>query len=424
MENEFIIKGNFYYCDEKRELVEKTGSYCIVRDGISEGLFDRIPKEYAGLPVRDYSAFLIIPGLIDLHTHAPQYTFRGLGMDMELLDWLNTYTFPEECKYSSLKYADSAYDIFVRALKNSYTTRAVIFGTIHAPATLLLMEKLERTGLITQVGKVNMDRNAPAYYVETTEKSICETEAFLKSAQKHLRTKPILTPRFIPSCSDKLLAGLGEIQQRTRLCVQSHLSENRSEIEWVRELCPDAAFYGDAYDRYGLFGNNCRTIMAHCVSSGDEETERMAHNGVFVAHCPASNMNLSSGVAPVRRYLERGIRVGLGTDVAAGSGLSVASEMVSAVQASKMRWRYVSQDKPLSLEDVFYMATRGGGEFFGQVGSFEKGFEFDALVIDDSGAESALKFNDRDRFLRSVYLEKECRLKAKYVRGSEIRLGA
>ena len=144
MDNIQIIKGNFFDCSQDMELRARTGADCVVKDGRSEGIFDELPEKYAGAPVTDYGDMLIMPALVDLHTHAPQYTFHGMGMDLELLEWLNTYTFPEEARYRDLEYASQAYDIFVDALTRSGTGRAVIFGTIHTEATLLLMEKLEK----------------------------------------------------------------------------------------------------------------------------------------------------------------------------------------------------------------------------------------------------------------------------------------
>lgn len=416
-----IIKGNFFDCAQDRQLRVRCGAYCVVKDRVTEGIFDELPEKYTGVQVTDYGDRMIMPALVDLHTHASQYTFHGMGMDLELLEWLNTYTFPEEARYRDLEYASQAYDAFVNDLVRSGTGRAVIFGTIHREATLLLMEKLEKSGLVTYVGKVNMDRNSPDNYREQTEDSLRETERFVEEAASFRNTSPILTPRFIPTCSDELMRGLSDIQKRTGLAVQSHLSENRSEIEWVKELVPAAAFYGDAYDLFGLFGGACRTVMAHCVSSGREEIERMARNGVFVAHCPNSNTNISSGIAPVRKLLDAGIRVGLGSDVAGGHSLSLFDEMVSAVQVSNLRWRCVDEnDRQLSMTEAFYMATRGGGEFFGKVGSFDRGYEFDALVIDDSGLAGTRKTDAEHRFLRSLYLSHECTIAAKYVQGNKI----
>lgn len=422
----FILKGNIVYSKNKDELRILKDHYLISESGLVKGVFEEVPPEYAQVSVSDYGECLIIPGLTDLHVHAPQYTFRAMGMDMELLEWLETNTFPEEAKYQDLEYARRAYRIFTDNLKRSATTRACIFGTIHRDATLLLMDQLEQSGLVTYVGKVNMDRNCPDYLrEESAEESGIQTVEWIKDVlhKKYQNTMPILTPRFTPSCSDELMENLKKIQMYYQIPVQSHLSENPGEIAWVKELCPWSEFYGDAYDRFGLFGADCKTVMAHCVYSGKEERQRMKENGVFIAHCPESNMNLLSGVAPVRTFLEEGLHVGIGSDVAGGSTENLFKAMALAIQASKLRWRMQDDSlKPLTLEEVFYIATKGGGEFFGNVGSFEPGFELDAVVLDDTRIVHSQNLDVRERLERMIYLADEREVRAKYVRGREICL--
>ena len=189
----------------------------------------------------------------------------------------------------------------------------------------------------------------------------------------------------------------------------------------MKELCPGTEFYGESYDRYGLFGNSCPAVMAHCVHSGEAEMDLMKRRGVFVAHCPESNANLVSGAAPVKLYLERGIRAGLGTDIAAGSSLSIFKAMAAAVQCSKLRWRLYDQSvAPLTVEEVFYLATKGGGEFFGKAGSFEEGYEFDAVVMDDSSIRSPQELRVRERLERLIYLAEDRHIAAKFIGGREI----
>ncbi|HIZ74477.1 MAG TPA: amidohydrolase family protein [Candidatus Mediterraneibacter stercoravium] len=418
-----ILKGNIISSRSRTELEICENSYLVCEDGKVEGIYRTLPFRLGGYPIRDFGDCLIIPGLVDLHTHAPQYPFRGTAMDLELLDWLEVHTFPEETKYREMEYAKKAYGIFAENMRKSAVTRACIFATVHRPATMMLMDLMEKSGLVTRIGKVNMDRNAPEGLCESTEESLAETEAWLREAggRNYENTSPILTPRFVPSCTDRLMEGLGELQRKYNLPVQSHLSENPEEIAWVKELCPWSEFYGDVYDHFGLFGGRGPTIMAHCVYSGEEEIRRMKENGVFVAHCPESNMNVSSGIAPVKRYLDEEIHVGLGSDVAAGSTENMFAAMAHAVRASKLRWRIQdSSRKPLTAEEVFYMATRGGGAFFGKVGNFKPGYEFDAVVLDDSRLSGALEMNLRDRLERMIYLGDEREVRAKYVRGKEL----
>ena len=165
----FVLKGHICQSQDRTHLGIRENHYLVCVEDRCAGVYPILPAKYRSLPMTDYGDKLIMPGMVDLHLHAPQFSFRGLGMDMELLDWLNTYTFPEEGKYRNPAYADKAYDIFVSELQRSATTRAVIFATIHREATMLLMDKLEASGLVTMVGKVNMDRNAPDYLTETTE---------------------------------------------------------------------------------------------------------------------------------------------------------------------------------------------------------------------------------------------------------------
>lgn len=422
--NSFILKGDICWSRNLKELNAVADGFLVCVDGESKGVYREIPAEYADLPVTDYSGKLIVPGMVDLHIHAPQYAFRGLGMDLELLDWLQTYTFPEEAKYADHDYAEKAYDIFVEELRTSATTRASIFATVHREATILLMDKLEASGLVTYVGKINMDRDAPDNLREpSAEFSAYDTFGWVTETDgMYENTMPILTPRFLPSCSDALLEKLHKIQKAYSLPVQSHLSENPGEVELVHRLYPKAAFYADGYEHYGLFGGEAKTVMAHCIYSPEEEIELIRKNGVYVAHCPSSNMNLASGIAPIRKYLDKGIPVGLGSDVAGGESESIFRAICDAVQVSKLYWRLVDQScSPLAFEEAFYLATVGGGSFFGKVGSFDPGYEVDAIVLDDEDLCISNDLTIEQRIQRDAYLEADrtCII-GKYVKGKKI----
>ena len=427
---DFVLKGNICYSESSSKLVTKENAYAVCVDGKSCGVFDELPQEYNNLPIIDYGDKLIIPGLVDLHVHASQYSYRGLGMDLELMDWLQKYAFPEESKYASQDYARKAYSIFAQQMKKSATTRACIFATQHRIGTEILMELMEETGLITYVGKLNMDREAPDFLREKSAAySEAETEKWIEeSTERFVNTKPIITPRFVPSCTDELMERLGRIQKKYGVPVQSHVSENLGEIEFVHSLHPDNEFYGEIYDDYGLFGRDyenqkdVKTVMSHCIWSVDKEIELMKNNGVFVCHCPASNMNVASGIAPIRTYLERGLKVGLGSDVAGGQCESLFRAITDTIQVSKLRWRLVDQSlAPITFEEAFYMATKGGGEFFGKVGSFEEGYEFDAVVLDDSNAPHPQPLNVIQRLERAAYLSVDLTgIKGKFVAGRQI----
>ena len=407
MSRNLILKGNICHTPEKDRLEIREDAYVVCGEGLCRGIFDTIPDKYLGMEIIDCAGKLIIPGLVDLHTHAPQFAYRGTGMDEELMGWLERYAFPEESRYADTGYAARAYGIVTEKLKRGATTRVVMFATIHPEATLILMDCMEKSGVVSYIGKVNMDRNAsPELTEESAARSAEDTRRFIRecASRGYRRTKPIITPRFVPCCTDELMEALGRIRKEYDLPVQSHLSENPEEIEFVRELAPEAAFYGDAYDRFGLFGKDGRTVMAHCVYSSPEEVQRMLDNGVWIAHCPGSNMNIASGIAPVRHYLERGLRIGLGTDVAGGDSESMFRAVTDAIRASKMYWRYIDHNaKPLTFPEAFWLASKGGGSFFGKVGSFEEGYAFDAVVLDDSIEPSARELPLRDRLERAFY---------------------
>ena len=418
----FALKGDILYPKNLNAVNQHKNSYLVCVDGKSDGIYKSLPAKYKGIKVYDFSGRIITPGFIDLHLHAPQYSFTGLHMDMKLLDWLNTYTFPEESKYEKISYAKRAYDIFVNDLKYTPTTRFSMFATIHKQASIYLMKKLDDFGYKGYVGKVNMDRNSPKYLVETTEKSLEDTEEFIIATKKFKNIKPIITPRFIPTCSDELLSGLSKIIKEYNLPIQSHLSENRSEIEWVKELVPNSKSYEQAYDMYDMLGSKTNTIMAHYVWPDKDGMQLVKKNKVWVAHSPSSNRNLSSGVAPIGLYLKEGIKVGLATDVAGGSYLSMFRAVEDAITASKMRNALYDPDVPaVTLEQAFYMATVGGGEFFGKVGSFDKGYEFDAVVLNEDEIPTILmkELNILERFERFIYRPNN-KVKAKFIAGKKV----
>ncbi len=417
----FVLKGDLCYSTDPRTLRTLPNGYLVCENGVSAGVWKELPEKYQGLPLIDHSGKLILPGLVDLHKHAPQYSFRALGMDLELMDWLNTHTFPEEARYKDVAYAKKAYDLVVEDLLHGPNTRTVLFATAHTQATLLLMDIMERSGLVSYVGRVNMDRSAPDTLQEPSAKaSLSATREWLEAAKIYENTQPILTPRFIPSCSDALMRGLAQLQQELQLPLQSHLCENLGEIAFVKELCPASTSYTAAYYDAGML-RGLPTIMAHCVWNQEDEIQLLKQSGTYVAHCPQSNTNLSSGIAPIRRYLREGLKVGLGSDVAGGCHTSIFRAMTDAIQVSKLRWRLVdAEDAPLTFPEAFYLATLGGGSFFGKVGSFEEGYELDAIVVNDESLASPRPLSVEERLARVAYLSDDRHIVGKYVRGKKL----
>lgn len=389
--------------------------YIHVNDqGIIEDIFDNLPESLANEPITDYGNQLLIPAFYDLHVHAPQYRNMGLAMDLPLLPWLQTYTFPEESKFSDLQYAERIYRRFVHELWMQGTMRASIFATVHIPATQLLMRLLDEAGLGAYVGLVGMNRDCPEGLSNTLE----DLDTFYSQSGTD-RVKPIITPRFIPSCTRDMLQRLGDLAKQYNLPVQSHLSENRNEIRLVHKLMPEVLTYGDGYLKYGLWGQT-PTLMAHCCHTRGREMRLLKKYDVVVVHCPTSNCNLGSGAAPLRRFLQKGIRVALGTDVSGGHNASILRVMQYALQMSKLYQTFSLLKEPaLKVSEAFYLATKSGGSFFGKCGSFEKGYQFDALVVNDAYL-NAEQYTLDQRIERYIFIGDDRDIHHRFCAGKEL----
>ena len=408
-----ILHGNLIHAPSFGSLETLPGGYLVLEDGVIQGLYPALPEQYAARLVTDYGDGLIMPSFADLHLHAPQYSMLGMGMDLPLLDWLDTYTFRTEARFEDTDYARRVYRQLAEDLITSGTTRVAMFSSRHTDATLILMEELEKAGVTGYVGRVNMDRNS-GLSQETTEESVSETLRWLESCHFNL-VKPILTPRFTPSCTNELMAALGKLAAERDLPVQSHLSENTKEIAWVGELHPDCAQYWESYEKYGLWKD--RTLMAHCVHSDKREQEAMARTGVWAVHCAASNVNLCSGTAPVRELMEHGVHVALGSDIAGGDQLAMNKVVVMSIRASKIK--QLETGTPfLTVPEAYYLGSTAGHIYFGGAAGFQPGHKLHAVVVDDSSfPESARELTLAERFERAIYLMDKRHIQAVYSEG-------
>ncbi|XP_067886700.1 guanine deaminase isoform X2 [Heterodontus francisci] len=255
-----------------------------------------------------------IPGLIDTHIHASQYPNMGSCLDLPLLQWLVKYTFPVEAKFKDLKFAEDTYTKVVKRTLRNGTTTACYFATIHTESTLKLCDIIDKLGQRAFVGKVCMDLNDlfPTYK-ETLSEAVSETERFVAelTKRKYPLVKPIVTPRFVPSCSSELLQQLGSFANSNNLHIQSHISESHAELDVVKEIFPKCKDYSDVYDKHGLLTD--KTIMAHGVYLSDEELKLFHKKGAAISHCPNSNISLCSGLFDIRNALNHKVNVGLGT---------------------------------------------------------------------------------------------------------------
>ena len=204
----YVLRGDFVSAPDLDRLESVREGYMVVENGVIRGLYPVLPEQYRGIPVEDYSGKLILQSFSDMHLHAPQYPMLGMGMDLQLLDWLQAYAFPNEARFRDPDYAREEYARLSGDLIRAGTTRVVMFSSLHTDATLILMDELEKAGITGYVGKVNMDRNAAEGYQETTEESVSETVRFIEESSRFHKIRPIVTPRFTPSCSDRLMKEL------------------------------------------------------------------------------------------------------------------------------------------------------------------------------------------------------------------------
>ena len=394
----FLIEGTFIHTkkgileilENHFMLVSAEGKIAYLgKEKPDEKLLSNVKTTYKLSPTE-----IAIPGFIDCHIHAPQYINSGCGANCELLEWLNKYTFPAESKFNSTTQAEKIYTAVVSRTLSFGTTTASYFATIHKEASILLGKICAKLGQRAFVGKISMDRNSPDYYIEKTQNAIEDEKKFLEEikpiCEKSL-VLPVITPRFVPSCTAELMSNLGEMGKKSenKILIQSHLNENESEIALVKELHPESKSYTHVYNDFNLLTD--RTILAHCIHMTDSEIDLMVEKGASVAHCPSSNFNLNSGCCDVRYLLQKKLKVGLGTDVSGGPSPSIIDSMRNAIMCSKaIYFEKRKRDKNtkykhLNVDEVFYLATEGGANALGigdKVGNFEIGKEFDGLFVD------------------------------------------
>ncbi|KAJ5670941.1 hypothetical protein N7507_000068 [Penicillium longicatenatum] len=376
-------------------LVDKTGKIQALQAGVDPKETNDIISDlgYAPdvFPVKylERGQFLC-PGFVDTHNHAPQWAQRGVGRGKTLLDWLNDVTFAHEAKFADPAYAKRMYSSCVSGFLQQGITTASYYGSLHGKATQILADICLEKGQRALVGKCNMNRNSPDWYRDSSvEDSLYQTRALIQHIQNidpdSKLVRPIITPRFAISCEPELLNGLGAIaKENPDLPIQTHFNEAKGEMLFTKELFPEFRTETELYKSYGLL--NDRSILAHCIFLEEEEMEALRELRCGVAHCPISNTTMDYFmVAPIREYLRRGIKVGLGTDSGGGHSTSMLEIMRQAFVVSIARQDATQgQDPALTLFEGFFLATLGGAQVCGledKIGNFAVGKEFDALEV-------------------------------------------
>ncbi len=365
---------------------------------------------------------VLLPGLVDLHVHAPQFPQLGTALDLPLEDWLQAHTFPLESRYADLGFADGVYNRLVDTLLAHGTTTALYFATIHVPATQRLAEICLARGQRALVGRVSMDHPAqcPDYYRDASApRAVADTRRvidFIRAMPGNERrlVRPVVTPRFVPSCTDALLDSLGALARETGCHVQTHCSESDWQHAHVMQRC--GCSDAEALDRAGLLGR--RSVLAHGNFLGEDDVALLRARGSAVAHCPLSNVYFSDAVLPVRAMLEAGLRVGLGSDIAGGPSASLFESARQAVACARLlehgtdpRLDRAARGRPHSRIDfrtAFRLATTAGGEALDlPVGQFRPGFAFDAIAVQSGLPHGNLAFGadeDGDAVLQKIVM--------------------
>ncbi|WP_419393476.1 guanine deaminase [Cytobacillus praedii] len=382
----------------------------------------------------------LLPGFIDLHVHAPQWAQSGTALDLPLYDWLNTYTFPLESRFSDIHFAKEIYEDVVATLLANGTTTALYFATIHKEASLLLAKICAKKGQRGLVGKVVMDdpEQTPENYRDAdTQTALADTEDFILTVKELAKSVkqgvyPVITPRFIPSCTDEALKGLGKLAAKYDTHIQSHCSES----DWAHTYVQDRFNKNDAFalHDFGLLGD--KSVMAHCNFLNDDDAELFANTGTAVSHCPISNAYFANSVIPIAHLHAKGVEIGLGSDISGGFSPSLFDNARQAVISSRMLDDGVNPSLPaekrgvpnsrITINEAFYFATAGGGESLSlPIGRLAENYAWDVQIIDTTIASAKLPIYSTnedlfDVFQKIMYLARPENIREVWVQGEKV----
>ncbi|MGG4107677.1 guanine deaminase [Paenibacillus lautus] len=445
-----LFQGTSFSSKSPKEIqVLRDYLYCVNADGMIERIVAPEEADYQSLldTYQGSDSFhrleegqYFLPGFVDLHVHAPQWAQSGTALDIPLYDWLNTYTFPLESKFSDLEFAQKVYDDVVSTLLANGTTTALYFATVHKEASLLLAQICASKGQRGLVGKVVMDdlEQNPDYYRDTdTSTALADTEEFIIAVQELAKTTkqgvyPVVTPRFIPSCTDEGLKGLGELAAKYDTYVQSHCSES----DWAHGYVKDRFQKNDAFALHDFGLLRDKSVMAHCNFLDDQDAELFADTGTAIAHCPISNAYFANSVIPVARFHAKNVEIGLGSDLSGGFSPSLFDNIRQAVMSSRMLEDGVNTSLPaeargvpesrITVHEAFYLATAGGGDSLSlPIGRIQENYAWDVQVIDTRLPSAKLpifdEFEDiQDIFQKIMYLARPEHIREVWVQGEKV----
>ncbi len=440
-----MFQGTAFTSHTPKELqILKDHLFCINEDGIIERVAAPGEDGYDDILTTNRVHRLspgqyLLPGFIDLHVHAPQWAQAGGALDVPLYDWLHTYTFPLESRFADIDFAAEIYNDMVGTLLANGTTTVLYFATIHKEASLLLAEICAKKGQRGLVGKVVMDdpaQNPVAYRDQDTPTALEDTEQFILAVKQLAPSVkqgvyPVVTPRFIPSCTDGALKGLGELAAKYDVHIQSHCSES----DWAHGHVKERFGKHDAFalHDFGLLGD--KSVMAHCNFLSEEDVSLFAKTGTAISHCPISNAYFANSVIPIARWMDKGVEIGLGSDISGGFSPSLFDNARQAVISSRMledgvntelpaNERGVSQSR-LTIDEAFYLATAGGGESLSlPIGRLAEGYAWDVQIIDTVIPSAKLPiYGDEPLhsiFQKIMYLSRPENIREVWVQGDKV----
>ncbi len=352
----------------------------VIEDGKVKdlGAYQDLSQQYSAIPMTSYPGMVILPGFIDTHIHFPQ-TEMIASYGEQLLEWLNRYTFPTEAKFADKAYAQEIAAFFLDELLRNGTTTALVFATVHPQSVDAFFEEAQRRNLRMIAGKVMMDRHAPKFLLDTAESSYQESKQLIQTWHHSDRLLYAVTPRFAITSSQEQLHQAGRLlAEFPDVYLHTHLSENPKEVAWVKELFPDRSGYLDVYDQAGLVGD--RSVFAHGVHLTEAEFQRLSTANSAIAYCPSSNLFLGSGLFNLAqaKSTQCPVKVGLGTDVGAGTSFSLLQTTGEAYKVAQLR------QQQLTPFQALFLATLGGARALSladKIGNFETGKEADFIVI-------------------------------------------
>lgn len=372
--------GDPFYEPESESVRYISDGLLVLAEGtiVELGSYSKLAAKYSGVPIADYTGRLMMPGMIDTHVHYPQYEIIA-AYGEQLLEWLNKYVFPTEGKFKDQAYAEQIASLFLDQLLKNGTTTALVFATVHPESVDAFFTEASRRNLRMISGKVLMDRHAPDFLTDTAETAYTDSKRLIQKWHNHKRLLYAITPRFAITSTPEQLQVAGQLlAEFPDVYLHTHLSENVQEVAWVAELFPESTGYLDVYDQAGLVGH--KSVFAHGVQLTDAEFKRLSAAKAAIAFCPTSNLFLGSGLFKLHqaKSSQHPVKVGLGTDVGAGTSLSLLQAANEAYKVAQL------QQQSLSAFKALFLATLGGARALSledKLGNFEPGKEADFIVL-------------------------------------------